>query len=476
MSQRPPASSRHIAQGARVRVPRERNVQILLSGPRTPRRSYNPGVVFLAGFSGLIVVGTVLLMLPISRATGEWTPLLDAAFTATSAVAVTGLLVVDTGTHWSLFGQVVIAALFQIGGLGFMTSSTLLLRLVGRRTSLRERLLLLESQGGGSVGLALGLARRVLLFTVIVEGCGAIVLTVAFLESQPLATAAWWGLFHAISAFNNAGFDLTGGYRSMAMFHAAPLVVLPIGVLVILGSLSYSVAEDVVRHRGFQRLWLDSKLVLVVSGALLAGGTLLLLFTERDNAATLGEMPLGTRVQNAFFLSAMSRSGGFSTFDLAALTEGSLIVLILLMLVGGSAGSTAGGIKVQTFGILIGATMSAIRGLPDVVLFERRVPVPNVLRAIAVTVLSFTLVFAVAFLFSLSVQQLFLRELFEVVSAAATVGLSTGLSVEANAAGRVLLMVMMFVGRVGPLTFALALAEREQHSPIRWPAESVRIG
>jgi trk system potassium uptake protein TrkH len=203
---------------------------------------------------------------------------------------------------------------------------------------------------------------------------------------------------------------------------------------------------------------------------------LLLLFIERDNDQTLGQMPFVMQIQNAFFLSAMARSGGFSTFDLAILTEGSLIVLILLMLVGGSAGSTAGGIKVQTFGILIGATLSAIRGLPDVVLFERRVPVPNVLRAIAVAVLSFALVFAMTFLFSLTHQQLFLRELFEVVSAAATVGLSTGLSVEANAGGRLLLMVMMFVGRLGPLTFALALAEREQGSPLRWPAESVRIG
>lgn len=457
-------------------MPRERNVQILLSGPRKPRRAYNPGVVFVVGFSGLIVVGTALLTLPISRANGEWTPFLDAAFTATSAVAVTGLLVVDTGTHWSLFGQVVIALLIQVGGLGFMTSSTLLLRLVGRRTSLRERLLLLESQGGGSVGLALGLARRVLLFTVIVEGCGAIILTVAFAETQPLATAVWWGVFHSISAFNNAGFDVTGGFRSVTMFYAAPLVLLPLSLLVILGSLSYSVAEDVVRQRGFQRLTLDSKLVLTGSLGLLAGGMLLILFTEHENAATLGAMPLGVRIQNAFFLSAMARSGGFASLDLAALTEGSMIILILLMLIGGSAGSTAGGIKVQTFGILIGATISAVRGLPEVVVFERRVPAPNVLRAIAVAVLSFIIVFAMTFLFSLAVQQIFLRELFEIVSAAATVGLSTGLSVEANAVGRVLLIVMMCIGRLGPLTLALALAEREQYPPLRWPAESVRIG
>lgn len=462
----PPAAQRPAASS--IRVP--------LAVTRAPRRALNAGLVFSGGFGGLIVVGTLLLMLPVSQADGRWTPVLDAAFIAVSAACVTGLVVVDTGTYWSFFGQVVMAALVQVGGFGFMILSTFLLRLAGRRTSLRERLLLQESIGGEGVGSALTLARRVLLFTVIVEGVGAVILTVAFLEHQPFGTALWWGVFHSITAFNNAGFDLTGGYQSMVPFANAPLVLLPLSVLVILGSLSYGVAEDIVRRRSFVRLTLDSKLVLVTSVGLLVGGTLLLLLTERQNGGTFAPMPAWMQVLNAFFHSAMARSAGFNSVDLAAVTDGGLLVLIGLMLIGGSAGSTAGGIKVQTLGILLSATASAIRGLPDVVAFRRRVPTPDVLRAIAVTVLSFALVFLATFLLGFTSTQPFLRELFEVVSAYGTTGMSTGLSAETDTLGRLILMVIMFVGRLGPLTLALALAEREHGSPLRWPAATVRIG
>jgi trk system potassium uptake protein len=454
----------------------ERSIRVPLRIAPAPRRALNAGLVFAGGFGVLIVAGTILLMLPVSQASGEWTSLLDAALIAVSATCVTGLVVMDTGTYWSVFGQVVILALIQVGGFGFMILSTFLLRLAGRRTSLRERLLLSESLGGGAFGSALGLARRILLFTVVVEGVGALILTIAFLESQPLPTAIWWGVFHAISTFNNAGFDLTGGYRSMTPYQDSPAVLLSLSALVILGGISYSVVEDVLRRRRFLRLSLDSKLVLVTTLGLLPGGTLLLLFTERANAGTLAPMSPGLQVLNAFFQSVAARSSGFNSIDIAAMTDGGLLVLIVLMMIGGAAGSTAGGIKVQTLGILLSATASAIRGLPDVVAFERRVPMPDVLRAIAVTVLSFTLVFLATFLLGLMGAQPFLRELFEVVSAFATTGLSTGLTAESSAGGRLILMVMMFVGRLGPLTLAIALAEREHGSPLRWPSEAVRIG
>jgi trk system potassium uptake protein len=455
---------------------RGKSVRVPLSVAPAPRRALNAGLVFAGGFAMLIVVGTALLMLPISNAAGEWTPILDATMIAVSAACVTGLVVVDTGTYWSVFGQVVIIVLVQVGGFGFMIFSTFLLRLAGRRTSLRERLLLSESLGGGGFGSALGLARRVLLFTVVIEGVGALVLTLAFLESQPLSSAIWWGVFHSISSFNNAGFDLTGGYRSMVPYQDSPSVLLSLSALVILGSLSYTVVEDVLRRRRFRRLTLDSKLVLVTTLGLLPGGTLLLLFTERGNDGTFAPMTFGTQVLNAFFHSVASRSSGFNSIDVAAMTDGSLLVLIVLMMIGGAAGSTAGGIKVQTLGILISATASAVRGLPDVVAFERRVPLPEILRAIAVTVLSFILVFLATFLLGLADTQPFLRELFEVVSAFATAGMSTGLTGETSAGGRLILMMLMFMGRLGPLTLAVALAEREHGSPVRWPSEAVRIG
>jgi trk system potassium uptake protein TrkH len=234
--------------------------------------------------------------------------------------------------------------------------------------------------------------------------------------------------------------------------------------------------EDVLRRRRFQRLTLDSKLVLVTTPGLLLGGTVLLLFTERANGGTFASMSAGAQLLNAFFQSTMSRTAGFNSVDLAAMSDGGLLVLIGLMMIGGAAGSTAGGIKVQTLGILLSATASAIRGLPDVVAFGRRVPIPDVLRAIAVTVLAFALVFMATFLLGLTNVEPFLRELFEVVSAFATAGMSTGLTRESSAGGRLILMLLMYVGRLGPLTLAVALAEREHGSPLRWPLEAIRVG
>jgi trk system potassium uptake protein TrkH len=453
-----------------------RSVRVPVRVSTGPRRALNAGLFLAGGFALLSAVGTILLTLPISQASGEWTPLLDAALTAVSAACVTGLVVVDTGTYWSAFGQVVIVVLVQLGGFGFMIFSTFLLRLVGRQPGLRERLLLSESLGSGAFGSALGLASRILLFTLVVEGAGALVLTIAFMERQPLTTALWWGVFHSIMAFNNAGFDLTGGFQSMVPYQDAPGVLLSLSALVILGSISYSVVDDVFRRRRFQRLTLDSKLVLVTTPGLLLGGTVMLLFTERANSETFAPMSAGAQLLNAFFQSTMSRTAGFNSVDLAAMTDGGLLVLIGLMMIGGAAGSTAGGIKVQTFGILLSATASAIRGLPDVVAFGRRVPIPDILRAIAVTVLAYVLVFLATFLFGLTSVESFLRELFEVVSAFATVGMSTGLTGAASVGGRLILMLMMFVGRLGPLTLAVALAEREHRSPLRWPLEAVRIG
>jgi trk system potassium uptake protein TrkH len=251
---------------------------------------WHPAVVFLYGFLALIMAGTILLALPVASATGDWTPVLDALFTATSAVCLTGLVVVDTGTYWSGVGQAIILALVQIGGFGFMTSSTLLLLLIGRRVSLRERLLLREALGSGGPGSVLALARRVFVFTVIAEVLGILVLTTRFLADLDPPRALWWGVFHAVSAFNNAGFDLVGDYRSLIPYNHDPAILLTILALLTLGAISYTTVEDVVRQRRFARLTLDSKLVLVVMASLLVGGTLVLLFTERRNVETLGAM------------------------------------------------------------------------------------------------------------------------------------------------------------------------------------------
>jgi trk system potassium uptake protein TrkH len=461
----------------RLRVPgRPQSQRIAVPTLAKPRRTLqHPAATFAASFAGLIAAGTAALSLPIASASGEWTPMLDALFTATSAVCLTGLVVVDTGTHWSGFGHAVLLGLFQIGGFGFMTTSTLLLLLVGYRLGLRERLLLREAIGSSGLASALPLARRVLLFTLAAEVVGALLLTARFLAEKSPPEALWWGVFHAGSAFMNAGFDLVGGGRSLMPFAADPFVLVPVGALMLLGTVSYSTVEDVLRQRRFVRLALDTKLVLSTLAALTLLGALALLFTERANAGTLGGMGLATRVLNALFLS-VARTGGFATVDVGRMTEDSLVVLMGMMFVGGAASSTAGGIKLQTFSILLFAIISAVRGVPDVEAFRRRVPTAQVARALSIALLSVAAVFAGFFALNLTESQPFARLLFEVVSAFATVGLSTGITHELSPFGRLIVIVAMFVGRLGPLTLALALAARERRAHYRWPEEGVRIG
>jgi trk system potassium uptake protein TrkH len=446
------------------------------NGRQHARPLRRPALVFVLGFAGFITVGTVLLSLPVASAAAQWTPPLDALFTSTSAVCVTGLVLVDTGTYWSTFGQVIILLLIQLGGFGFMTSSTLLLLLLRRRATLRDRILLRESLGSGGLGSAFHLARRIIAFTLAAEAAGAIVLSVAFMSEMDPPQAIWWGVFHSISAFNNAGFDLVGDFRSLVPFNQQPDVVLTTAALIILGGISYTVVEDLVRQRRFMRLALDTKLVLLTSATLIVLGTAAVLLTERANPDTLGDMQLGPRLLNAFFTGVTPRTAGFNTIDTAAMTETGLFVLIALMFVGGSAGSTAGGIKVQTFSLLFFAIVTAVRGGTDVEAFGRRVSSGLVLRAIAVALLALALVFVVAFVLTLTERARFVYLLFESFSAFGTVGMSTGITPDLTSAGRVIIGLTMFAGRLGPLTLALALAARERRPVYRWPQEAIRIG
>jgi trk system potassium uptake protein TrkH len=442
----------------------------------------SPAAVFVLGFAAFIAVGTFLLTLPISRATGQWTSPLDALFTATSAVCVTGLTVQDTGTYWSLFGQVVILVLIQLGGLGFMTSSTLLLLLIGRRAGLRHRMIQREAIGGAGLGSALDLTRQIALFTLGVEALGAVILTVRFWNDVGPARAAWWGLFHAVSACNNAGFDLLGGFRSLIPYNREPVVLLTVSVLIILGGISFAVVADLhenrraIWKRRSPRLALDTRLVLLTTAGLLVFGTLALLFTEWTNPATFGPMNFGDRVLNAFFHSVSARSSGFTAVDLGSMREDSLLILVALMFIGGSATSTAGGIKVQTFSLLFFAIVSSIRGSHDVESFQRRIPTADLLRAISIALLAIFLIFVATVGLSQTDPFNVLPTLFESVSALGTVGWTTGITTELSMGGRLIVIVGMFVGRLGPLTLFLALAARERQSRYQWPEERVKLG
>ena len=466
----------------RVRVQRTRPEQFTVRQPRRMRRAPAPAVTLLALFVVLITVGTVLLMLPIASADGEATRFIDALFTATSATCVTGLVVLDTASHWSPFGQVVILALIQLGGFGIMAGSTLLLFLfLRRRTSLRDRVLVTESLGGLELGTITQLVTRIAIFTVICEVIGAVILSIAFMagpEAGPTwhPLGIWWGIFHSISAFNNAGFDLTGGFQSLIPFRDDWVVLLTHGILLVLGGLGFAIVGDALFKRRWGRFALETKLVLLTTAVLLVVGTVLIGVIEWENPATLGAMPSEQRVLNAFFESATLRTAGFTALDTGALVDATLFVVMALMFIGGASGSTAGGIKVNTFSVLLIAIASTVKGEPSATAFGRRIKHELVYRAIAVTLLSIAFVFLTGLGLTLTTDQAFVDTLFEAVSAFGTVGASTGITRDLTDPARVITTVAMFVGRLGPLTLVLALAARAHAVSYRPAVESVRIG
>jgi trk system potassium uptake protein len=466
----------------RVRVERQRPQQFTLKPPTRVRRPPPPALSLLILFLVLVSVGTVLLMLPVATNDGSATRFIDALFTATSAACVTGLVVLDTATHWSPFGQVVILLLIQAGGFGIMAGSTLLLLIfIGRRTTLRDRVLVQESLGGLQLGTVTNLVKRIAIFTLVCEAIGAVVLSIAFVSGpeagppgDPLGI--WWGIFHSVSAFNNAGFDLTGGFRSLIPFRDDWIVLLTIGVLLSLGGLGFAIVGDALGRRRWSRLTLETKLVLSATAALLVGGAVVIGFTEWANPLTLGALPTEQRLLNAFFESATLRTAGFTALETAAFFEETLFVVMALMFIGGASGSTAGGIKVNTFSVLLIAIVSTVRGQPSAMAFGRRIQHAIVYRALAVALLAIGFVFVIGVGLTLTTEATFVQTLFEAVSAFGTVGASTGITPDLTDPARLITSFAMFVGRLGPLTLVLALAARARPIPYRPAVEAVRIG
>lgn len=449
---------------------------VTLSAPKRRWRPRHPALLPVLGFGGVILVGGLLLTLPFVTTSGRPTPFIDALFTATSAVCVTGLVVVDTGTHWNGLGQALILALIQIGGLGFLTTSTLLLLLIGRRATLRERLALGMTIGVPGPGGVLHLLRRIALLTVIIETLGIATLFLRFIQEMPPGRAFWWAVFHAVSAFNNAGIDIIGGFRSLTVYQGDTWILLTIATLIILGGIGYTPLADLARCRTWRRLTLDTKLVLSMTAALLIGGTVGMLLLEGGNPATLGQLAWPERLLNGFFHSVTPRTAGFNSIPISAMHDQSLVFTIALMFIGGSSGSTAGGVKVQTFSVLFFAIAAAVQGREAVVAFGREVPHRQVYQALAIALLAIAAVFVVAL--GLTVFEPFnvIDVAFETVSGFGTVGLSTGITPRLGPGSRLLLIAIMFVGRLGPLTLALALAARPTPRGIRYAREHVKIG
>ena len=440
--------------------------------------SASPSQILVIGFGIIILLGAILLNLPIAYIKGHSVGFTNALFTATSAVCVTGLVVVDTATHWTCFGQIVIISLIQIGGLGFMTMSTLLALIIGRRITLKERIIMQEALNLDELEGLVRLTKSIIIATFIIESIGAMAFSSVFVPEYGVKKGLAMGLFHSISAFCNAGFDLIGEFRSFSPYVNNIIINLTTMLLIIVGGLGFTVWMDVYHNRSFNRLTLHSKVVLSVTGFLISIGAFFLFMIEHNNPATMGNLPISGKILSSMFHSVSPRTAGFNTIDNVAFTPSSKFLTIILMFIGGSPGSTAGGIKTATAGILFFTVISVITGREDAEAFEKRISKTLVYRAFALAVISLLLVISVTMVLSISENADFLTLLFESTSAFATVGLSLNYSPNLSFIGKLIISATMFAGRVGPLTLIVALAQRAQKnkSNLKYPEDKISVG
>ncbi|GEA18979.1 TrkH family potassium uptake protein [Moorella sp. E306M] len=423
----------------------------------------------------VIATGTLLLSLPIASQSGQPVAVIDALFTATSATAVTGLVTVDTQTTYSLFGELVILTLIQTGGLGFMTLSTLVALLLGKRITLKERLVMQEAMNQLTVEGVVRLSKYVLIFTLFAEGLGALLLSIRFSSQMPLGQAIYFGIFHAVSAFCNAGFDLFS--KSLVDYRGDLLVNMVITLLIIFGGLGFSVVADIYTKRSWQRLSLHSKIVIRTTLLLIVTATVIIFLLEYTNTKSLAPLPLGEKILASYFQAVTPRTAGFNTLVIGDLRPVTLLFITILMFIGASPGSTGGGIKTTTFAAIAVAVWTIIRGNVDIEVFGRRLPRGTVLKALAIAAVSLLLIVTVTGILLITEQADLQMVLFEVTSAFGTVGLSMGLTPKLTVAGKLLITATMFTGRVGPLTLAFAIAQRLGRQGIKhYPEERIIVG
>ena len=418
----------------------------------------SPMQMIVLTFMAIILLGGLLLSLPISSRSGQWTSYLSSVFTATSATCVTGLTLFDTYTYWTGFGQAVILILIQVGGLGFMTIASLFFLLANRRIGLRQRVLMAQSLGIDQLSGIVKLVHHVLVRTAIVEGMGALILTIRFSLLVPFDRALWWGVFHSVSAFCNAGFDVVGAVDvggSLIPFVGDWVVNFTIIALITVGGLGFFVWEDVLSKRSFRKTTVYTKMVLIISAILALGGGAVIALLEWNNPATLGNLPAAEKCLSALFQSLTSRTAGFYSIPQGTLRDATKTVTDVLMFIGGSSGSTAGGVKTATMGVLVLAVIAAARGRSRVTVFRRTISAQQVSDAVAVTSMVFGLALSASLVLSATNGLPMIDCLFETISAIATVGLSTGITPLLNEISQILLIILMYFGRVGVMTVSL---------------------
>lgn len=430
------------------------------------------------GFIMIILLGTLLLMTPIASRSHTVTPFLDSMFTALSATCVTGLVVVDTFTHWTLFGQLVIITLIQIGGLGFITIGVAFSLLLRNRIGLKARGLMQESINSVKIGGIIKLAKKILVGTFIVEGTGALILGIRFSFDFGFVRGMYYGIFHAISAFCNGGFDLMGRlepYSSLTYYAGDVVVNVVICSLIIIGGIGFVVWDDITTNGlHFKKYRLHTKSVLVTTAFLLLSGTLLFYIIEYNN--TMKGMNVGERILASLFSATTARTAGFNSVDTGSLTSASKLLTCVLMFIGGSPGSTAGGIKTTTIFILVVSLWSGITDRHKTAVFKRRFEDDAIKKAS--TVFTLNMFLAIFALFTiLAITDLSLSDvMFEVFSAIGTVGMTTGITRDLSSAARIIIMVLMFCGRVGSLSFALTFLQGKKDPPVYYPEEEISVG
>lgn len=437
----------------------------------------NPARLILFMYIVAIAIGTLLLTLPIASSAGTWTNPIDSLFTITSAICVTGLVTLTTAAHWSLFGKIVIIVWIQLGGLGIMTASTVVALFLNKKLSISERINLSEEKNASSISGIVKIVKYVLLTTFIIEAIGALILSFTFVKDFGWARGIWYSIFHSISAFCNAGFDIIGEI-SLMPYATNASVSLVIAALIVIAGLGYPVYKDISKYRfKFSRYSLHSKLVLIVTTALLVLPTLIFVVLEFNNPDTLGGYSLLDKIQIAFFQSVTLRTAGFFTAPQGSFINASVILMCVLMFIGGSPASTAGGFKTTSFATLLFITRSNVRKNKDVSIFRRRLPDDLGPKLTTMFTLSMLWILLAIFFLAYFEQDILTLDLaYEVISAYATVGLSRGITPNLTSASKIILVATMIFGKVGPISMITAFIKKDKVKTYREIEENILVG
>lgn len=439
-------------------------------------KKLSPSRKLILGFLLAILLGTFILMMPFSLREGEKLNFLSSLFTIVSAVCVTGLTVVDVSKVFSPAGDLIIIFFIQLGGLGVMTFSSILFLVMGKRMTFYERELLKEERNADSSGEISSFIKKLLLTVFIIESIGAIILTWEFSKEMPLNKAVFYGIFHSISAFCNAGFALFS--NNLEAYKANPVINLTIGYLITLGGIGFAVITSVIMviRRGIDRFNLTSKVAIIMSVILTFGGMILFFVLEYSNPATLGDLNFVQKVLASYFQSVTLRTAGFNTIPLGELRNSTIFMCCILMFIGASPGSTGGGIKTTTFGVILFYVIGIVKKKENVEIFNRRLDWEIMNRALAILVLAITYVIIVIMLILIAENFSPEEIMFEVISAFGTVGLTLGITPDLTTFSKLLLIVTMFIGRLGPMTFALAIGETKKKALSKYPKENILVG